>query len=143
MFPIMESFDAPSLRIILLNAPLNMEKTAPMPIQVRYPFVYPYVLSSVPRIFKMKSIPSNTTALTLFAFSFSPVPKAREMTELPPAPNILENAVKIKNTGEASDTAETYRELRVCPTKKVSAMLYRIMTIIDRIVGNAMLNTAL
>ena len=58
---------------------------------------------------------------TFFAYSVRPSPKAREITEVPPMPKTVPTAIKIRNTGVASDTAANKMSLWVCPIKNVSA----------------------
>ncbi len=60
---------------------------------------------------------------TFFACSVRPWPREREITEVPPMPKTVPNAIKIKNTGVARDTAATRMSLRVWAIKKVSARL--------------------
>ena len=62
-------------------------------------------------------------AHTFFAYSCFPWPIARDITDVPPTPNIVPTAIKIKNTGVAKDTAATWKASWVWPIKKVSARL--------------------
>lgn len=44
---------------------------------------------------------------TFFAYSRRPYPIAREITEVPPMPNMVPTAIHSKNAGVARDTAAT------------------------------------
>ena len=69
---------------------------------------------------------------------FSPT----EIIALPPMPNMLANAISRIKIGLVRLTAATCRASPVCPTKKVSAMLYTTVTRLLMTLGIAIAATA-
>ena len=64
------------------------------------------------------------------------------MKEVPPIPKSIPIAIKIRNTGVASDTAANISASFVCPMKKASAKLYTSTIIILMMDGMTLLITA-
>jgi len=69
-------------------------------------------------------------------------PSATEIIALPPMPNMLANAISRMKIGLVRLTAATCRASPVCPTKKVSAMLYTTVTRLLMTLGIAIAATA-
>ena len=122
--PIMAFADSPSV-LTTLEQQLEISTNGPQHTTIiRYVFARFQVSALAPTNDKIGSIrisiqadmttptitqPHIQKEHTFFAYSVFPSPRALDMTEVPPIPNIVPIAINIKNTGVAKDTAATCR----------------------------------